>query len=213
MCTLYPFLLFLKWGFVAGELGLFPDRRHDGPFGADDPLLQLVGTALAAKFLLVQIKGDLVEFISTLGFSGFTSTFAPCICCWCVGDCLHQYSELNLAHAVWPDPQPYHDACRACEIHVTVHNPEQLKSIFVDGQLYWDRRPRGAKGRALGADMPTLIGRCGRALTAGDRVAPSESLPDVGKLRWVQTPIELTVWRRQPHGYGCLEEPVTRYIQ
>ena len=34
-CSLYPFLLFLKWSFAAGLAGICPDSAHDGDWGGN----------------------------------------------------------------------------------------------------------------------------------------------------------------------------------
>ena len=105
MCTLYPFFLFLKWTCVAAATGFRPGSRHDGPFAPNDYFAEQVGQALLAKYVLVELRGDLVEFTSTLGFPSFGSVFSPCIFCWCSKDLLHYYSDLNLDQECWPLPQ------------------------------------------------------------------------------------------------------------
>ena len=147
MCTLYPFLLFLKWACVAGSLGMRPDRRHDGPFAPGDYFAERAGEALLAKYLLVEIKGDLVEFTTTLGFPTVASYFTPCVFCWSTKDALHEYGNLNLEDECWPPPQDYNEACSACEIRVRLTTEGELESLFVVGGLFYDKRKRGGKGR------------------------------------------------------------------
>ena len=65
----------------------------------------------------------------------------------------------------------YDQACRACELEVLVPDRATLEALRA--RLEDDRRPQGARGRALLADFPAL------GLLKGDRLEPSVLLPDV----------------------------------
>jgi len=56
--------------------------------------------------------------------------------------------------------------------------------------LRFDRKPRGGSGLALHVPLPEL------GLVVGDRLEPSDSLHDVGKLRDAEVPLDVVFWRR-----------------
>eukprot|EP00969_Alexandrium_andersonii_P354965 15443374-Alexandrium_andersonii.AAC.1 len=57
-------------------------------------------------------------------------------------------------------------------------------------ELFYDKRRSGARGRALRHDLPSL------RLKAGDRVEPTNTLPDIGMLDGVTTwPVTILFWR------------------
>ena len=66
----------------------------------------------------------------------------------------------------------YDEAATRCEIPVNCANPETHKQIV--RSLRYDKSKRGARGRALTTDLPHL------GLLKGDRLEPSEMIPDVG---------------------------------
>ena len=145
----------------------------------------------------MQVKGDLMEFATTLGFVAFGSVYNPCIFCSCPTDLIHSYGGLNLAEDVWPDPVDYHAEVIQCEIRIRIDSALDIRRILEEGGLYWDRRTNGARGRALARDMPGLVGACGRSLRAGDRLSPTPSMPDVANLRYQTVPTVLVFWRRR----------------
>ena len=86
--------------------------------------------------------------------------------------------------------QDYEDACTSCEVHVLVRTLELLRRIR--GSLFFDRRDKGAHGRAL------RFAVAGTVLQSGDRLEPTASLRDtvlIDKLTDADLPINLTFWR------------------
>ena len=67
----------------------------------------------------------------------------------------------------------YDQACTKCEHAVVLSRASRDHLVAL---LDYGRRPGGACGRALRASVPEL------GLLHGDRLEPSWSLPDVGKL-------------------------------
>eukprot|EP00969_Alexandrium_andersonii_P292458 12925997-Alexandrium_andersonii.AAC.1 len=65
----------------------------------------------------------------------------------------------------------YEAACRRCEIRVVIRNEEDKRKI--EKLLRYDKRPDGARGRALLSDIPEM------KLKAGDRLEPFAGLRDV----------------------------------
>ena len=64
----------------------------------------------------------------------------------------------------------WEEACLACEIPVVITAP--LKATITP-LLFYDKREKGFGGRALKAPVPEVF------LETGDRLEPSDTLPDV----------------------------------
>ena len=196
-CTLWSVFWFLRWAVEAAEAGQRPELQHD----ATSPFGELAGSYLAARFILVLIKGDWVEYISSLGFPSFSSIFYPCLFCGATRDSLHEYEDLCLESDAWGVPPDYSVACSACEIIIRITSEAERQMVLVVGGLHYDKRARGARGRTLQHDVPTLAGvGCGRFLRKGDRLDPSPSLPDIGRFREMVVPFECVFWRRSLEG-------------
>ena len=86
--------------------------------------------------------------------------------------------------------QDYEEACTSCELLVPITTLELLRRIR--GALFFDRRDRGAHGRAL------RFAVAGTTLLPGDRLEPTPTFPDtslIDKLTAADLPINLTFWR------------------
>ena len=93
---------------------------------------------------------------------------------------------------VWEDltMSDYEEACASCEVSVLVHTLDMLRRIR--SSLFYDRRDKGAHGRALRWAIP------GTRLQAGDRLEPTPNFPDTGlndRLSIDDLPIRLRFWR------------------
>eukprot|EP00959_Pyramimonas_sp_CCMP1952_P042766 894448-Pyramimonas_sp.AAC.1 len=79
-CALYPVLLFLTQGFSCAASGIRPRSRYDGShWPADSSYGRLVHEKplLSCRFVLAQLKGDWMEFTTTLGFASWNSAHRP----------------------------------------------------------------------------------------------------------------------------------------
>ena len=187
---------FLAWCVQACETGVRPRAQHDLAEWPAGSVFADTLDNLAARFLLVQLKGDWVELTKSLGFPSFGSIYGACLWCSTLKDGMHDYDDMSVDNDPWDGPEDYHAACRTCEIVVLIESERQRQLVFVEGGLEYDKRERGSRGRALQHDVPELVGRCGRALRAGDKLSPSLALLDVGRFRRVAPPVLFVFWRR-----------------
>ena len=190
-CSLDAILRFLRWCFHSLATGRYPGGRHDGlPWDPEDEARRaLSGQPLRLKACLLYIKGDWMEYCSTFGFPAWSSTSRPCPFCVVPGGSLYDIRGLT------PVQFPYHLndhrdwelACTRCEIKVVV--TADVHKLLVP-LLQYDKRPHGSRGLALRQSLPVV------GLLAGDRLEPSESLPDVGLFTALSNfPITCTFWR------------------
>ena len=91
----------------------------------------------------------------------------------------------------------YTSACERCE--VWVYMTEALRAAIVP-VLAYDRRHSGSHGRALNAvtDALRAVG-----LRPGDRLEPTDELPDVGRFEVLPLPARVLFWR-PPRASLCL---------
>ena len=97
------------------------------------------------------------------------------------------FSPLCFPHQL-VSPGDYEAAASSAEIKVVVGPAlhSQIKAA-----LHFDRRPDGARGRALKTDI-VAAGLC-----KGDRLEPSRELPDVFRFEELPLPCLVTFWRRR----------------
>ena len=89
-------MLFLSWGFQAGKAGTNPERRHNGTrWLQGDPRGARAGETIR-KFVLLWLKGDLVEQTATVGLRGLNTTFRPCVKCLTLRDNMHDYASVTI---------------------------------------------------------------------------------------------------------------------
>lgn len=200
-CSLWAAFSFLVWSLESLFRGRFPECRHDkSSFREveDAARIALAGSSMRCKGMLLALKADWGEFSGTLGFPSCSSKAHPCFFCkgsqsdWHRCDCL---SPVQPAFPLkeWVD---YERACADCEL------PRVLDArafSLVKATLDFDRRPNGSRGRALRADLPSL------GLLRGDRLEPSEGVPDTGAgFDSLKPPVRAVFWRPS-------KETVTRH--
>ena len=68
-CTFYPVLAWLRYTFEVSAAGIFPDSRHDGCHWSEQDSVrqQNAGMLLAARCVMVQLRGDWSEFCERTG--------------------------------------------------------------------------------------------------------------------------------------------------
>ena len=94
-------MLFLSWGFQAGKAGTNPERRHDGTrWLQGDPRGARVGETIR-MFVLLWLKGDVVEHTATVGLRGLNTTFRPCVKCLTLLDNMHDYASVTISDDEW----------------------------------------------------------------------------------------------------------------
>jgi hypothetical protein len=192
-CSIYPILVFIEWSFSVMVAGLFPERRHDGPWPEDSPHQTIAGSELGFRAVPVIIKGDWAEFNTTLSFKSWTHHQHPCFKCLATGGPDGTYREhagVSAEHQPWAPKTmvEYEQACSACEVAVVIPNIRVLRTLL--GKLMYDKRKQGPQGRAIQADTPAL------GLLKHDRLEPTCEWPDVAAIDECTTfPMHLTFWR------------------
>ncbi len=95
-------------------------------------------------------------------------------------------SPLGLAHCK-RDLGSFEDACRPCEIALSLTRSQARR---LEERLFFDKSKKGSRGRSLEQPFPELN------LLKGDRVEPSDSVPDVADLcRSDAVRINVSIWR------------------
>lgn len=195
--TIHPVWCFVHWSLQAMAKGRFPEQRHDRADWkpADGERRSLAGSCLAFTAALLQIKGDWLEFCSSLGLVSWADNVCPCPFCKTTKHTMRKFrgfSPLSSVH----DPVSQHDydaACSTCEQKRVLTRPDYIK---VKNSLEYSKAKDGPRGRALMVPIPAL------GLEKHDRLEPDRVLQDVGapfdQLATEPTnwPIEVTFWRR-----------------
>ena len=156
-CSLLVISSWLHW-----SMGLMATGTNATSDWLGGPLTCPIRIALATEpllycFALVAIKGDWAEYCSTFAFANWKTARAPCLSCWSTTSNLLDDREFGNGSSPWPDftMEDYLEACRMCEIIVTVASMTVLKRLRQS--LHYDRRSnKGAHGRALRWPVPSL---------------------------------------------------------
>lgn len=198
-CTLHPVLAFFAWSTKALCAGLFPELDHTGHAWTTRDLhrASLAKSPLACGIgACQQVRGDWAEFTHSLGFPTWHSADYPCLWCRADRDSLYDFTEDGQTLCEATSASSYDEACRRCEIEVTLETREVL--LEVAGLLFYDARIYGKRGRCLKEAVPAL------GLKRGDRVEPSAQLPDISGFEELQCPVTVLWWRSS-------EETATRH--
>ena len=177
-CTFYHVLSFLHWSIRCLAEGCWPSKRHDDTDFAqgDDSRSERAGQRMKFRCAVVHLKGDWSEFCERMGFPTWASCTRPCFLCAGSGDGLFTTIGVSALSLPWHcnRDSEYDEACRRCEIWVTVQNAAQRD--LIKENLHYDRRKHsGLRGRCLVKSIPELN------LEARDRLEPCKSNPDIGK--------------------------------
>jgi hypothetical protein len=189
-CSFYVIFRYIAWIIVALRRGMHPTDRHDQSAwrASDHKRAALAGNAIP-KCACIYIKGDWCEYAGPIGFANWQDALRPCFECNCFGLDMYCSAGNSIRSLRWrPNGEhDYDDACSACEVIVLVSTNVDLTLIF--DRLRSDKSDNGSHGRVLTRDLPML------RLSAGDRLEPSASLPDVGLFQNASLPFEATFWR------------------
>ena len=204
-CTYHEIFRFLSWSFEALALGKFPSRRHDGlPFGGSERTRLEEANMPCMRGAVVYIKGDWQEFSKTMAIPTWQSLTNPCFACWATKDELYSVGDLSALQSPQErkDANHYDAACANCERQVLVGDVHTHALIV--SRLIYDKRDAGNQGRVLSAPLPQL------GLVAGDRLEPSDVVPDVGAFEGLASrlPVTVTFWRRQNNTAAVHRNPL-----
>ena len=204
-CSIHPILSWLAWSFAAMARGRHPSERHDGkPWSEQDtPRASQAGAPLRRRYVVCHIKGDWAEFAGTLGFPAWNDALRPCFKCNASADELHDYAEVSALSLPWrlTRQADYLAACARAERRVVVSSVAERDALLA--ALFYDKRSDGASGRCLRAAIPAF------GLEAGDRLEPSDGLPDVSALDTAADfPLQLVFWRRSEETASRHRNPI-----
>lgn len=189
-CRMHPIFSVFEWSLHCLSLGVFPSLRHDGSeFEDDDERIQASGQNIGCRAALVAIKGDWLEWASTLGFSSWSSANFPCPLCHV------EKHEMCASRGLSPVTFPfslkvfddYEAGCRQAERRVEMSDAQwrRLRSSL---------EFKAKKGRVLMADVPSLD------LKAGDRLEPSARVADISRSFDQSNPGAAVFWRISEEG-------------
>ena len=205
-CSLFKIFEFLRWSLTAAADGVYPSRQHDGSeWPAGHIRAAQAGTQMPYRFALVWFKADWAEFATSLGFTTWASRLYPCYMCHCDRDELTTVEPEHAASLPWSrnTGADYEAACRACEITVVI--PDRDTHARIAAALEFDRRNKGARGRAL--QVPVEWGNV--ALRVGDRLEPSRDLESTFEFDSLRVfPKRVTFWRRANETYTLHRNPL-----
>lgn len=205
-CSYYALFSVATWSIEALAAGTWPRRRHDGrDWLASDSMRQSkAGSALPFTAACLYIKGDWAEYAHTFGLPSWSDGMRPCWACSAVGPDMFVAAGNTASTLRWAlnEPGDFEADCARCEIKVRVSAAEQKDRIAT--LLQFDKRPTGSLGLSLVSGLPEF------GLRVGDRLEPSPSLPDVGKLADAALPIVLTFWRRSAESLCRHRNPLFR---
>ena len=195
-CTYWHFFAMTRWSMRSLAVGLYPDSRHDlTPWiESDTSRLAKAGSPTAVKCAMLYIKGDWMEFATTVGLPMWGDGTRPCFCCNGFGDDLYETGGNSMEALRWHvnEEHDYFHACDRCEKHVRLLRQRDVTSIVRN--LRYDKRTKDSSaGRTL---MQAIVVNTVH-LKLGDRLEPSYTLPDVGALEEISTfPTTIVFWRR-----------------
>eukprot|EP00971_Amphidinium_carterae_P333000 6467463-Amphidinium_carterae.1 len=189
-CTLHCLFRFLHWSIEVLAGGTFPTSRHslelldvvpsDGWLPNDAGRKEVAGNPLGFKGVCLQVRGDLAELTTGLGFSTWQAKATPCLLC---SQPSHEwFTALGDRDAARPLRLGgnYAAECEACCTTIEPVNEETW--LLLQSALTCDHK----KGLVLAYALP------GYGLQVGDRVEPHASMLDIHAK---SCPPKLVFWR------------------
>ena len=190
-CSINAILSFVAWSFRCMRDGYFPSRRHDEtPWVESDHLRAEWSGEPMFRAILLYVKSDWAELSSTVGFPSWNDGVRPCPCCNASGDRLYDHegsSATAFPHRENKEGE-YAESCARCEIIKDMAREERME-VLQRGDLAYDRKTDGSRGRALGRNIDEW------ELAKNDRIEPSVDLPDPGQFENRPGTIRITWWR------------------
>ena len=156
------------------------------------------GSQMKYRYVLVSIKADWSELVTSMGLPSWGSQWAPCPVCACSKSTMYKFDSVSMIDDPWgPRDISYDMECKRCEVEVSVDTDLIRDAILIDGGLYADPTKQEL-GRVLARDIPAL------RLCAGDRLEPSPSLKDTSMFEVCSLPVKIIFWRQRRDAQGRL---------
>ena len=188
---------------AAGIVGVFTATGHVGSALKGDRA-SMAGSKMAAKAACIFVKGDWSEFCGTLGLPTWQDSIRPCYLCSAHGSdqyvaAGHTEEALRWAPNTNAD---YEACCERCLRKVKVATIADRDRI--SQRLRYDKRPNGGRGRCLTEKLPAF------GLEAGDRLEPTDNLPDVAAFESTVPPFFAYFWRTSEESATRRPNPLFR---
>ena len=200
-CTLYPLLEMLVVDLISCG-----DQVHvqQGFAPTDAARAARAGTPLNACAACVFTKGDWPAYCEVAGFRQWGHEIFPCYCCDVTKAALKQitsYEGVDLDGGDWNiyTQDDYLEDVFRCKMVVLIAT-EHLRDL-VFGAL---RYRKSFLGRGLRKDVPPL------GLIKGDRLEPTQTMPDVGLFQFMRPPFQAVFWRMYDNDRVLHESPLFR---
>ena len=176
-CTYYVLMRYVAWQLANLRLGRRPPKRWDNAEWSTGIHQDLAGQFLGFYCLPILLRGDWLEFSTSLGFCSWSHKYHPCF------DCFADCSTLALVPEVGSIPWPlktqsdYENACNDCEITIHIPTAELFRRFM--GSLQYNRsKGEFSKGRMVTRHYELFGLRKNPHL----RLEPSDHLFDIGDL-------------------------------
>ena len=193
-CTVFGLMVALHWSISCMARGRWPAARHDGAAwrASDHMRAASGGNALGWVGVILFIKCDMMEFVTTFGFPSWKSLLSPCPLCFCTRSNWNRAAGISPLSLPWAEKEweDYCEACEACEVWVVCDTEDLHRTI--KASLAYDKRRDGNRGRCLKQNIPEV------GLLKGDRLEPHLGMVDTS-LFDTSAPsptLRLLFWRR-----------------
>ena len=207
-CTLHLVMRVIAWSFNCLASGIWPEVRHDGQqhLSPDTDRYQLAGTFLADGRCgaMVEMRADLLEIVSALGFAiPWTPGTVPhpCFLCDCAQKELFNFPltiEAGDDLFVLRDTAEYNARVKEAVLVRNIETPELLEKVV--SALHFDARKKSAGGAGPGLVLQSAIEELG--LPKFTRLMSDDGqLQDIGKYKELRAPCTLSFFDvRGSHG-------------
>ena len=176
-CSYYILLAHVAWQLAALRRGTHPSKRFDLTQWPSGRHRDLAGQSLGFKCLCILLRGDWMEFSTSLGFCSWAHKTHPCF--ECVAELLNISVVPTIDHVPWPlkTPELYDRSCTDCES--LIHLKSRSKFTKFMASIEYNRsKGEYSKGRMVIANWAEF----GFVKNIHLRLEPSASLLDVGDL-------------------------------
>ena len=169
--TLWPIFKTLQWSLGCLASGIWPSVGPDG-VPLDGWRSDVAGQDLGVLGAVVDVKGDWMDFSSSLGLPNWADGGSPCPFCTCTKSKMFDLSPFNTKTSPWDlaGHAEHEEACSKAEVVVDMTRSQHSDIV---GLLHYDKRKHGNRGRCLLQGYPLL------GLQKGGRICPFGTMHDV----------------------------------
>ena len=181
---------FIAWVLEHLAKGKHPSSRLNGdPWSAEDRCSPLAGSSMKLKAVCIVVKDDWADIGNTFSFYDHAHHQHPCFLCHARAGTESNWnvfagcSVLSLPWAA-KTQAVYELDCTNAEVLVDIASDEELQVLLES--LYFDKRKKGVRGRAVSSDLDQF------SLKKGDRLEPRPPYWDICAIdAWSQFPLRL----------------------